>query len=170
MKIRYAVLLFLLAFLFQGTILNLFAIKGATPNLILCLVSTYSFLYEDNKGIALGVVFGLLSDLCMGQYLGVAAMGYLLVGLGVSFLRIMINKENIASIIIVTICSTLGYNLIYYLISVFFFGSIYSFIYWMKIQPLFIIENIVVVLILYIQLMKRIVKYRSDRYLIWKKY
>ncbi|MBN7772771.1 rod shape-determining protein MreD [Clostridium aminobutyricum] len=170
MKIRYAVLLFLLAFLFQGTLLNLFAIKGATPNLILCLVSIFSFLYEDNKGIVMGVVFGLLSDLCMGQYLGIAAMGYLIIGLTVSFMREMINKENIASIIIVTICSTIGYNLIYYVISVFFFGSIYSFIYWMKIQPLYIIENIIVVLILYINLMKTIVKYRNDRYLIWKKY
>lgn len=169
MKMRFAVIIFLSAFLVQGTILNLFSINGATPNLVLCLVTIFSFLYEDNNGLILGVVFGLIIDLCMAPYMGVAAFSYLIVSLIVSTMRETVNKENIASIIIASVVSTLSYNLIYFIISM-FFGSVYSLNYWIKLQPIYIIYNSVVVFILYLIFIKKVVKYRNDRYLIWKKH
>lgn len=168
MKLRFAIIIFAVAFFIQGTILNLFSIYGTTPNLLLCLVVISSFLYEDNKGLIMGVVFGLLSDLCMGQYIGIAAFSYLIVGLIVSALREIINKENIASILIVSVGATLIFNFIYFGIRS-CFGSAYSFMYWLKLQPLYIVYNLIVVFILYLIFIKRVVKYRNDRYLIWKK-
>jgi rod shape-determining protein MreD len=150
-------------------VLNLFSIYGATPNLILCLVVIYSFLYEDFNGLILGVVFGLLSDSCMAQYVGVAAFSYLIVSLLVINLRETINKENIASIIIVSVGSTLVFNFIYFIINA-CFGSVYSLTYWLKLQPIYIIYNTAIVFILYLIFIKKVVKYRNDRYLIWKKY
>lgn len=169
MKMRFAVIIFLVTFFIQGTILNLFSINGATPNLILCLVTIFTFLYEDYNGLILGVVFGLLADLCMAQHLGVAAFSYLMVGLMIMIFRETINKENIISIIIVSISATLLFNLIYFIINA-CFGSVYSLIYWLKMQPLYIVYNTVVLYILYLIFIKKVVKYRNDRYLIWKKY
>ncbi|QHI73323.1 rod shape-determining protein MreD [Aminipila terrae] len=169
MKMRFAVIIFFVAFLLQGTVLNLFAINGATPNLILCLVVVFSFLYEDFNGLILGVVFGLLTDSCMAQYVGVAAFSYLIVCLIVINMRETINKENIASIIIVSVGSTLIYNFIYYLINA-GFGSIYSLTYWLKLQPIYILYNSAIVFLLYLIFIKKVIKYRNDRYLIWKKY
>lgn len=169
MKMRFAVIIFLVAFILQGTVLNLFSIYGATPNLILCLVAVFSFLYEDNNGLTLGVVFGLLIDSCMGQYVGVSALSYLIVSLIVINLRETINKENLASVIIVSVGATLIFNFIYFIIYA-CLGSTYTLLYWLKLQPIYIIYNSAVVFILYLIFIKKVVKYRNDRYLIWKKY
>ncbi len=169
MKMRFAIIIFLVALFIQGTLLNLFSLYGATPNLLLCLVIIFSFLYEDYNGLILGVVFGLLADLCMAQYMGVSAFAYLVVGLIIMILRETINKENIISIIIVSIGSTFLFNLIYFIINA-CFGSVYSIVYWIKVQPMYIIYNSAVILILYLIFIKKVVKYRNDRYLIWKKY
>lgn len=169
MKMRFAVIIFGVAFLLQGTLLNLFSINGATPNLVLCLVIIFSFLYEDSNGLTLGVVFGLLIDTCMAQYVGVSAFCYLIVSLIVINLRETINKENLASVIIVSVGSTLIFNFIYFIIYA-CFGSTFSLLYWLKLQPIYIIYNSAVVFILYLIFIKKVVKYRNDRYLIWKKY
>ncbi|QIB69871.1 rod shape-determining protein MreD [Aminipila butyrica] len=169
MKKRWAALIFFVAFLLQGTVLHLFSIYGATPNLILCLVVIFSFLYEDFNGPVLGVVFGLLADVCMAQYVGVAALTYLLVSLLVIHMRETINKEHLASIILVSVGSTVLYNFIYFLIRS-GLGSSYSLLYWLKLQPLYILYNSLIVFVLYLVFIKRVVKYRNDRYLIWKKH
>lgn len=168
MKIRYIAIIFLAAFLIQGSFLNLFSVFGVTPNLLLCLVAVLSFLYEDKNVIFVGVVFGLLSDLCSGEYLGIAALGYLVVSLAVSTLSESINKENAVSVIIVSIGATLLCNSVYFLISA-GFGSCYSFMYWLKLQPAYILYNGIVIFILYMIFIKKVVRFRNDRYLTWRR-
>ena len=60
MKIRIAALLFMGAFLIQGSLLNLISVMGFTPNLLLCLVITLTLLYESEHAIYLGAAFGIL--------------------------------------------------------------------------------------------------------------
>ena len=60
MNYRKAIVLFVIAFLVQTSLLNVIMIKGYTPNLLLCLVVTISFLYENKTyGIVLGAIFGI---------------------------------------------------------------------------------------------------------------
>ena len=49
MKYWKAAILFTIAFLIQASLLNLVSIGGVTPNLLLCLVVVFSFLYEDDR-------------------------------------------------------------------------------------------------------------------------
>jgi len=164
MKYQYAIIAFATAFLLQSTVLNIFSIFGYTPNLLLCLVILISFLYEHNyKGITLGVIFGLLSDLCFGQYVGIAAIGYLLVGMGVLFTKEILNRENFGAVIIVTGFSTIVYNLIYWTISR-LLGSPYTFVYMIKGQPFWIAFNMLVISIAYFTLIGKVTKHRRDRY------
>ena len=165
MKIRYAAIMFLVAFLLQTSILNFISIFGITPNLILCLVAIITFLYVDSKAYAFGIVFGLLWDMCNGPFLGVSALAYLMVSLAVLVLRETINKENKISAIIVSIVATLVYNLTYFVLCA-GLGSEYSILYWLKLQPGYIIYNTIVIFIMYSILIKKVVRFRNDRFLV----
>jgi len=166
MKYSKAIIIFLLAFLCQGSLLNLFSILGATPNLILCLVVIFSFLYEGkNYGMVLGVVFGLLTDICYMQYVGVSALGYFLVAFSIVLLRELVNKENIASILLTTALVTLIFNIFVWLAYAILDSNI-RFGYMIKYQPIYIAYNLVVVLILYQVVIRRVIKHRRDRYYI----
>ena len=47
MRYWKAGLIFLIAFLIQPSLLNMINIGGYTPNLLLCLVVIFSFIYEE---------------------------------------------------------------------------------------------------------------------------
>lgn len=164
MKYSYAVLLLFSAFILQCSFLNLISVLGTTPNLLLCLVVIFSFLYDDkNYGIILGVVFGLLYDICYMQFVGISSLGYLIIGLFVIVARELLNRENIASALIITALSTLIYNVFVWIMYA-ILDSNYGFLYMLKFQPGYIIYNIVVVAILYVCAISRVVKHRRDRF------
>ena len=86
MKYRYSFLVFLAAFLVQGTLLNLFSVFGVTPNLMLCLVVMFSLLYDNQMhGVVFECIFGVIADMCFMMYAGVSSLGYLAVSLIVMF-------------------------------------------------------------------------------------
>lgn len=167
MKIRYAAIVFFVAFIFQGTFLNLISIWGISPNLILCLIAALSFIYGEYKVAILGIIFGLLLDINTGIYVGVSAFAFLTVALMIIFLRESINKDNPVSAIIIGIGASLVSNGIHYSVNR-CFGVNQSFFYWLQLQPFYIIYNCVIIFILYLILIKKVTKHRSDRYLAWK--
>jgi rod shape-determining protein MreD len=164
MKYRYAVCLFLAAFIMQTTVLNIIGVFGVTPNLLLCLVVIFSFLYDEyNHGIILGVAFGLLYDICFSEYVGIAAMAFLIISLGIMLVNIVMNKEVVFSVIIVSVAATVLYTLIYWSLMA-MMGSGYNFLYVAKYLPLYILYNVVVVIVLYYLMVKKVIKYHYDRY------
>ena len=71
MKYWKAGIFFLIAFFTQNSLLNMVNIGGYTPNLLLCLVVIFSFLYEkDMYGLVYGAVFGLIYDACYSYVIG----------------------------------------------------------------------------------------------------
>ena len=164
MKYRYAICIFLAAFILQTTVMNVFSILGATPNLLLCLVVIFSFLYDENNyGIILGVVFGLLYDVCFSEYVGIAAMAFLVISLGIMLVNIVMNKETVLSVIIVSAAASVLYFLIYWSIMS-LTGSGYSFVYAVRLLPIYIIYNAAIVAGLYFLMIKRVIKHHYDRY------
>ena len=64
MRYWKAGIIFIIAFLIQPSLLNMISIGGYTPNLLLCLVVIFSFIYEEEMyGIVYGAVFGVLYDI-----------------------------------------------------------------------------------------------------------
>ena len=164
MKYRYLIPVFLCAFLFQGTLVNAFAVRGAAPNLILCAMISIVFMYRDSFGtVALACFFQFLSDLILGVYAGPGAIAVFLVGIAVLFASEELNKENFGTMLIVSAASTLSYNLIFFGITR-LLGERYSLVYVLKLQPLFIAYNLAVCSIAYFLLIRRVVKYRQDRF------
>ena len=164
MKYRYAAGMFLAAFILQTTLLNVAGVFGATPNLLLCLVVILSFLYDDNNcGLVLGVVFGLLYDICFSEYVGIAALALFAVSLSVMLVNIVMNKEAVFSVVIISAASTVMYTLIYWWIMA-MLGSSYSFVYMAKLLPVYILYNTTIVIMLYFLMIKKVIRHHYDRY------
>jgi len=164
MKYRYAICLFLVAYIIQTTLMNIVSIAGVTPNLLLCLVVIFSFLYDDRYyGLVLGVIFGLLYDIAFTQYVGIAALAFLIISLGIMFASVIMNREVVLSIIIVGASATVVYTLIYWAIMA-MLGSNYSFVFMLRFLMISVGYNTVVVLILYLLMIRKVIRHYQDRY------
>jgi len=163
MKIRIAAVVFAVAFILQGTLLNGFAFFGITPNLVLCLLIAFTFFYEDESAIYLALIFGIVSDICFSNIIGVSSLGYLLVGFLTVKLRPILNKENILASIIFGTLGTLVFNLFYWA-GTNVNSNQFDFMYILKLQPLYVIYNLIVMVLIYFTLVNRVVRHRSDRY------
>ena len=164
MKYRYVTCLFFAAFILQTTLMNAINIAGVTPNLLLCLVVIFSFLYDENYyGIVYGVVFGLLYDICFAQYTGITALIFLGLSIAIILASIIMNKELILSVVIVSAGATTAHTLAYWAITA-MLGSNYSFIYVIQFLPLYILYNMAVVIILYYAMIKKVIRHHNDRY------
>ena len=113
MRYWKAGLIFLIAFLIQPSLLNMINIGGYTPNLLLCLVVIFSFIYEEEMyGIVFGSFFGVLYDVCYSDVIGPAPIAFLVVAVGIMMAREYVNIENIFNMWIVSILSFCTYYLI----------------------------------------------------------
>lgn len=164
MKYRYAICMFMAAFVIQTTLMNIVGVFGVTPNLLLCLVVIFSFLFDENNyGLVLGVVFGLLYDICFSEYTGIAALAFFVISLSIMLVNIIMNKEAVISVIIVSSAATVLYTLMYWSLMA-MLGSSYSFTYMIKNLPFYILYNTAVVIILYYSMIKKVIRYHYDRY------
>lgn len=166
MKYRYAIIALAVAFLLQGSVLNLIAVFGITPNLILCLVTGFAFLYESSYFTgACAIVAGLLMDVCYMPYVGITAMSYFLVCLGVICLRMLLNKESIVVMMLVMAASTVTFGLFVWALSL-IMGTEIPFLAVLERLPLQILLNIAVIALFFTAVSGRVIRYKNDRYYI----
>lgn len=164
MKYRYSFLLFLAAFILQTTVINNFMIFEMSPNLILCLVVIFSFLYEGYHGIILGVFFGFLSDIYFAEIIGVAAMCNFTVALICIELKRYLYKESMVSIAIVSAVGTAFYALLYWSVNR-MLGNAADFLFVMKKEAVLLIYHIIITLAIYQIVSRSVIKHRGDRYM-----
>lgn len=164
MKYWKAGVLFLIAFFIQTSLLNLISIGGYTPNLLLCLVVIFSFLYEkDMYGLVYGAVFGLIYDACYSYVIGPTPIALLIVAVLVLILREYANIENIISMWIVSAVSFFFYYFVnwgLYRIAGTPLGLSYAFSHAIWI----VLYSLAVITVLYVFMIKRVIKYHKDRY------
>lgn len=155
---------FLVAFLIHTSLLNIISIKGYTPNLLLCLVVVFSFLYEDGLyGIIFGAVFGLLYDICFSSVLGPTALALVATSVVILIVREFANIENIVNMWIVAAVSLV----IFYFVSWGLFhigGNPEGFIYVLKRLPWTGLYSVAVITAIYLILIRKVTKHRKDRY------
>jgi len=166
MKLWKGIIIYAAALVLQPFINYLTPHTGFTANLILVLTVIITFIYDDDEmiGIGLGTVFGLLSDMAFGQYIGPGAFSMAITGITVLFLKGFANRDNFVNGIVLTLISTWLYSSVYWLIY-FMAKSPYSYVYAMKTIPLQMVFNCIIGLILYLVLIKKTAKYRKDRYI-----
>lgn len=164
MNYKKSFIIFLVALILQGSFLNLISVLGVTPNIILCLVVIFSFLYNDRYyGIVYGTVFGMIYDICFMPYTGTSALAFFAIAFVILFLSDILNRENLATILLITGAATIVYNLFTW-VMYFFFGSNMSILYMLAKLPIMLVLNALLVFIMYQVSIRKVVRFRNDRF------
>ena len=155
---------FLVAFCIQTSLLNLISIAGYTPNLLLCLVVVFSFLYEDQIcGLLYGAFFGVLYDICFSEVVGPMPIALVLVALLILVLREYANVENIMNMWIVSLISVIVYYVLNWGLK-HLAGNPIGIVYVLKTLPWITLYSLLIITVLYLILIRKTVKHRKDRY------
>ena len=110
MKRKQLFIIYLICFILQITIMHHFTICGTSPDLLLVLVMVFSFFYEDFNGLAFGILFGILRDICVGPAAGVSSIMFFIIGLGLQLVRFAVYRDNKFILFLVTaVCVSLYY-------------------------------------------------------------
>lgn len=82
-KLRIVLLVFIIiisCFILQTSILPMILSSDITPNLMIIVTASYGFMFGDRKGMCIGLVCGLLSDIYFGPLIGFEAGVYAVIG------------------------------------------------------------------------------------------
>ncbi len=156
-------LLFLSAFLLQSTVFIHLRIIGIAPDLLLCLVVSIAFLFKENIVILLGVLFGLLQDVCFSPLIGPTAIALLILAVFTGYLKGILHKDSMISILIISLTGTVLYQLLCFSIMTVFGGN-YAFTHVIMALPVLCGYNFAVMLIIYLTIGRRSIRYPQDRY------
>ena len=156
--------MFLAAFILQSTVMNYFKIFEVSPNLILCLVVIFSFLYEGYHGIIYGLAFGFVSDICFAPVIGIASASNFAAALICIEMKRYLYKESRVSVIIVSMMGTAVYALLYWSLYR-MLGSGSDFFYVMEKQAVLLVYHVAVALVLYQIVIRSVIRRRGDRYM-----
>lgn len=164
LKYRNSFLIFLAVFILQSTVLNYFRIFDISPDLILCLVIIFSFLYEGYHGAIYGVAFGFVFDICFGKVIGIAPFSYFAVALVCIGMKRYLYKDSMISILIVSSVGTAVYALVYWSLCS-MLGGAADFSYVMEKEAVLLVCHVVINLIIYHFVRRSVIKYPGDRYM-----
>lgn len=82
-KLRIVLLVFIIiisCFILQTSILPMILSSDITPNLMIIVTASYGFMFGDRKGMCIGLVCGLLSDIYFGPLIGFETGVYAIIG------------------------------------------------------------------------------------------
>lgn len=164
MKSWKAGIFFLIAFFIQCSFLNVISIAGYTPNLLLCLVIVFSFLYEEQiYGLLYGALFGVFYDICFADVVGPTPIALVLVALVIFVLREYANIENIVNMWVTSLLSILLYYALNWGLQ-HLAGNPIGLLYVLKTLPWITLYSLSLMTVLYLILLRKMTRHRKDRY------
>ena len=87
MKKNFAwIVVFLVAYILQTSLLNLIAFHNVSADLLLLLTISYSLTHGFRRGAFVGFCSGLLQDVASGTFLGFNALSKMVIGFGFGFM------------------------------------------------------------------------------------
>lgn len=162
MKIWKIGLTFLIAFLFQSGLVNIFSLWGRTPNVILALAIVYSFLYENKLyGFIFGAVFGAMFDICFCQAIGITAIPIALISFGIFLLDEIYIVKNAINLSIVSVISILLYSSLNW-VMLRLAGNPVSYVKIMEYMPVSWAGTFIIILMAYLILIKDVIEKRKQ--------
>ncbi len=108
------VLMVILAFVLQGSVLSRIPLGGIVPNLLIIITSSVGFMRGKTEGLAVGFLSGLILDVFFGNILGFYALTYMVIGYLNGFFLSIFYREDIKLPIILITASELAYCFICY--------------------------------------------------------
>lgn len=87
MKKNFAwIIVFLVAYILQTSLLNLISFHNVSADLLLLLTVSYSLTHGFRRGAFVGFCSGLLQDVASGTFLGFNALSKMVIGFGFGFM------------------------------------------------------------------------------------
>ena len=144
--------IYLICFILQITVMHHFTFFGSTqfascPNLILVLTIVFSFFFEDFNGVAFGVIFGILQDMCVGPAGGISALMLFAIGITLQFVRFAVYRDNKFILFFVTAVCTAVYYAGYWCIATLMLETDVSFLYAVSKIPVSVVLNYIALLV-----------------------
>src|SRR5690554_3164606 len=86
----------------QSTLLPFIQVVGTQPDTLMILVTCFALLAGSNTGMMIGLVGGLLQDILYGNFIGMSALHYMIIGyiIGIFYEKIFIDKVVIPLILV----------------------------------------------------------------------
>ena len=129
-KILIIAVVIYFSFLLQTSIFSRFSLAGVTPNILICVVSSYGFMKGRKHGIIIGFCVGMLLDIFSSGYFGTYSLIYMYIGLLNGFFRKQFFGDDLRLPMILIGTSDLIYGVVSYLVF-FAIRSQYDFTYYL---------------------------------------
>lgn len=108
------VLTIIAAFIIQTSILPALSIGQIKPNLMLIVVTSYSFFLGDQRGIFVGCLAGIVQDIFYGQVLGLTGIIYALIGYVCGKFKKFLYVEDLSFPLLMIAIADLAYGFLNY--------------------------------------------------------
>lgn len=108
------ILIIVINFLLNITILPYFEIMGIVPNTAIAMVVVIALSKGRYYGGFFGIFIGLLHDLFFSSHIGINALIYFFLGYLIGYLEGIFARDNLINPIIFTALGTVFYNLTYF--------------------------------------------------------
>lgn len=106
-------LIIIVNFILESTIIHYFNIFGVVPNTALIVTVIIALLKGKNVGSIVGLISGLLQDIIFSPVIGINGFILFFTGFLIGFMEGKLSKDNILIPIMLTLISTIGYHLLY---------------------------------------------------------
>ncbi|NTV88964.1 MAG: rod shape-determining protein MreD [Clostridiales bacterium] len=116
-KVTVYTICILLILLIQTTLLDYVKIYGVKPNLLLVFVIMTALLKGYTEGAVIGCLSGFALDMLTGGLLGFYALLFLYLGIAIGFLNRRLYKENYIVMVFFVLSSTVGFELVVYILT-----------------------------------------------------
>lgn len=142
-------LLILIAYLLQSTMIRILPMGGVAPNLLIILTSCFGFMRGKKEGMVIGFVSGLIMDVLFGNIIGFYALVYMIIGYLNGFFASIFYPEDIKLPMVLITSSELLYCFVVYFFRFLIQGKIRFGYYFMHIILPEIVYTIFVTIIIY---------------------
>lgn len=110
------IVIIIISYILEITLLQSIALAGVIPNLLLIVVISFAYLRGRRHGMIFGMAAGLLFDLANGSLLGINAFAFMLLGYLAGYFHRIYTKEDYTLIYCMIAAADFLYSLYYYAI------------------------------------------------------
>lgn len=156
-------IILVITYLLQLTFIPELRIFGVQANLILVVTCAIAFLFGSVDGSVVGILLGLLLDCYQGRNIGLSALIFFYIAIFVGDFNKKFFKDNYLILLVLTVFSTLIYETIIYVFSLFAYSQNLMILYLLKNLFLVTVMNILIGAIIYPILLKINIGFEAHR-------
>ena len=163
MKQIFIVMILIIVYVLQLTLISELRIFGVQANLLLVTTCAIAFLFGSVDGSIVGIVLGLLLDLYQGRNIGLSALVFFYLAIFIGSFNKKFFKDNYLILLILTIVATIIYETIIYLFAIFAYSQSFMILSLLRNLIISVVINIIMGAIIYPFLLKINIGFEAHR-------